>query len=372
MKPSIIILIFALAALISCNDTTMDATNTPQGSVEMTSVEFMVSATRSSSQNSRALGPEITSPQELDSLIGDMRVMVFDNTGKCSSYADFNPLRLSLSNKLRMSVPTGVNDFIFVTNVGKEQVMSTNIKGKTSDELLLFLDTMQMAGTIYFKQAQHHFFGQIDNVTVVANPASTPVYNVSLSRMVSQLDTRVHINQVWKDAAKTIPMRNYIKVMRSNVVKFISTDISMSKKINTDPEHRYGSDTSVIVNNSWQKIENDTTARNVTIAFPTVGMNTRPALLLAAEVSPTAPGFVADPRDQILPNGNVIRYWWYQIQNYDFRENVRLLLTITALIGQGSPVPPPPDVEATVEFTITVKDWDSVIDNEGGNKDDFN
>lgn len=371
MKPTIIALIATLLVMWGCSDTKTGDAKSPTGPEQMTTIEFLVSATRSGAQNSRALGPDITSPHELDSLIKDLRVMVFDNTGVCRSYADFNPLRLSLSNKLRLSVPTGVNDFIFVSNVGNANIMSTDIKGKTSDELLLFLDTMKMAGTIYFKPAQHHFFGQVDNVNISSNPPTVPVYNVTLSRMVAQLDTRIHINQVWMESAKIHPMRNYIKAMRSNVVKFISTDISMSKHINTDPAHRYGSDTSVIVNNMWQTIENDTTARNVTIAFPTVGMSTHPALLLAAEVSPSVPGFISDPRDQILANGNVIRYWWYQIQHYDLRENIRLQLTITALIGQGSPVPPPPNVEATVEFTVTVKDWDSDIDLDGGDKDDF-
>lgn len=373
MKPTIITLLGLALAMWSCKETQTDGMIFPDGAHEMTSIEFTVSASRSTpqSQGTRALGPTISSPQELDSLIKDLRIMVFDNTGICRNYADFNPLHLSLSNKLRLNVPTGTNSFIFVTNVGTPAIMSTDIVGKTNDELLLFLDTIKVANTIYFKPAKDHFFGKADNIVVSSNPATIPIYNITLSRMVAQLDTRVHINQVWKESAKTTLMRNYIKSMRSNVVKFISTDISMSKRINTDPEHRYGTDTSVIINNSWQMIENDTTARSVTIAFPTEGMNTHPALLLAAEVSPTAPGFVADSRDQVLPNGNVIRYWWYQIQNFHFRENVRLELTITALIGQGSPVPPPPDAEATIEFTITVKDWDSVIDTEGGNKDDF-
>lgn len=362
----------ALTGIWSCKEAQTEVTNTSVDHMQMTTIEFAITATRTLSNNSRALGPEITSPQELDSLIKDIRVMIFDSQGICRSYADFNPLSLSQSNKLRISVPTGINDFVFVTNVGNVNIMSTDIKGKTQDQLLLFLDTMRMANTIYFKQAQHHFYGKLDNIDVISNPATIPVYNVALSRMVSQLDTRIHINQVWKESGKITLMRNYIKAMRSNVVKFISTNISISKQINTDPDNRYGSDTSVIVNNTWQMIENDTTARNVTIAFPTVGMSTHPALLLAAEVWPGAPDFVADPRDQVLPNGNVIRYWWYQINNYDFKENVRLLLTITALIGQGSPVPPPPNVEATIEFTITVKDWDSDIDNQTGDKDDFN
>lgn len=164
---------------------------------------------------------------------------------------------------------------------------------------------------------------------------------------------------------------DYIRKMRSLVVKYIALDINLNKNVNTFLQTPVGSDTAVIVQNTWELTDHDTVARAIVLDFPTEQINVYPTLLLAAEVNPAHPDFIPTGGDLQVPGGNVIRYWWFQLKSHDFRENVRLLLHLNSFLGTGSATPPGPDPDGTIEFNVTISDWDPVLDNDGGDNGDF-
>lgn len=341
-------------------------------------VTFMLNLYGSRAGTTRAAGvpgPAITDGAVLDSLVEDMRVLVFNSgTGLCEAYADFSPLRLSLTDSIRMTVNQGTKDFVFLTNVSDTSVMSRSLIGKNRGQLFVKLKAQVPGNVTFYDQAKQHFYGEVTNVNVTSG---VPVVkDISLVRMVGQLETYAHFQQVWKmknnNTQKDYLLApDYIRKMRSLVVKYVALDINLNKDINTLPLTTVGSDTAVIVQNSWNLTDHDTVARAIVLDFPTEQLNVYPTLLLAAEVNPLHPDFVATPGDLILADGNVIRYWWFQLKNHDFRENVRLELTLTSFLGTGSSTPPRPDPEGTIEFNITIKDWDPVADIDGGGNGDF-
>lgn len=368
----------------ACNQDSLPTKN-PEGPTEEQpgegapgAVTFMLNLHGSRSGTTRAAGlpgPAITNGTILDSLVKDLRVLVFDPiTGECEAYADFAPLHLSLTDSIRMTVNVGIKDFVFLTNVSDTSVMSRNMIGKNRDQLFVKLKAQIPGNVTFYDQAKQFFYGEVKNVNVVSG--APIMQNVALMRMVGQLETYAHFLQVWKmknnNTQKDYRLApDYIRKMRSLVVKYIALDMSLNKNINTLPLTPVGSDTAVIVQNDWNLIDHDTVARAIVLDFSTEQINVYPTLLLAAEVNPAHPDFVAMPSDLSLANGNVIRYWWFQLKNHDFRENVRLELTLNSFLGTGSSTPPGPDPDGTVEFNITIADWDAVIDTDGGDNGDF-
>lgn len=320
-------------------------------------------------------GAVITNGTTLDSLVKDLRVVVFNSvTGLCESYADFSPLRLSLTDTIRITAAVGKKDFIFLANVSDTTIMSKNLIGKNRTQIFVKLKAQIPGNVIFYDQAKHHFYGELDDVDVL--PGVPMKKNISLIRMVGQLETYAHFQQVWKMKNNNtqrdyLLAPDYIRKMSSLVVKFVALDIDLDKNINNLPLTPVGSDTAVIVQNTWNLTDHDTVARAIVLDFPTEQLNVHPTLLLAAEVNPAHPDFAATPGDLILANGNVIRYWWFQLKNHDFRENVRLELRLNSFLGTGSATPPGPDPDGTIEFNVTISDWDPAVDAEGGDIGDF-
>lgn len=383
MKSGVWFVVFIML-FCACNqeslpvEKTADPVEEQPGKGEPVAVTFTLNMHGSRSGITRAAGqpgPVITNGAMLDSLVKDMRVLVFNSaTGLCEAYADFSPLRLSLEDTIRMTVGQGTRDFVFLTNVSDTAVMGRNLIGKNRDQVLVKLKAQTPGNVTFYDQARQHFYGKLDNVVV---SSGTPlIKNVSLVRMVGQLETYAHFQKVWKmknnnTVRDYLLAPDYIRKMRSLVVKYIALDINLNKNVNTFLQTPVGSDTAVIVQNTWELTDHDTVARAIVLDFPTEQINVYPTLLLAAEVNPAHPDFIPTGGDLQVPGGNVIRYWWFQLKSHDFRENVRLLLHLNSFLGTGSATPPGPDPDGTIEFNVTISDWDPVLDNDGGDNGDF-
>lgn len=364
MRQTLLFLIW-IPLLWSCQKDTV-VSETDQPAEESGYIVFQLNLQKSSDPSTRALS-EITQPAILDSLVKDLRVFVFDATSKCESYADFSTLRLSQSDSIRVTVTTGVKSFLFLTNVCDNKVIDpTAILGKTKAQILINLENYRSDGSYLFIGARQYFWGECPAITVAAGAVPILHQSVSLVRMIAQLETYVHTLQVWKmknnnTQKDRLLAPGYIQAMRSNIVKYIPISIGLDKQIVTNTPS-FGSDSAVIVSLNWTKISNDTIAKNVVLSFPSEGLSVYPTLLLATEVNSHHPDFVSDSRDLILPNGNVIRYWWMELKNYRMKENKILQINITGLLGLGSPVPPDPTPYGDIQYTITVIDWDPNVD----------
>ena len=308
---------------------------------------------------------EITEDQIIDSLIKDLRILIFDSiTKECEGVADFAPIRLSQIETLNVICDTGRKDFVFLTNVCSGSVMSSSLIGLQKKEILIGLDKFGIGEGDLYSGARQYFKGEVNHILVKKEEITT--VNVELKRVVSQLETSIKYNHIIDTANSQIIPKDYIYRMRSIAIWFTSPNINLLHKIDT-----LASDSSVIADTLWNHAPIDTTFCNTVRLFPTDSIDTHTAVLFAAEININHSKFKANPADLIMPNGKAIRYWWIQIKNNKLSPNKRLKLNIKSLIGFGSPYLPAHKPENDAVFTIEVQDWISPPDRESGTHEDF-
>lgn len=319
-----------------------------------------------------APGDEILIKKALDSLIKDIRVLVFNTaTQRCEGYADFAPIRLSEIDTLSVTCQIGQKDFIFVSNVCINETMKMPITGQRKEDIIIALDEYISGNESLRIGSQNYFWGEVTNVTVSAT--SNLFIPVNIWRLEGRLETKVAVNNIWLQnthGVDSLKVTNgYIKRLRSISIWYSSSDINMKQEVNNNP--LLDSDSIVVVDTLWRNISVDT-AYNQLQLFPTDAI-ARPgffAVLFAAEVDTTYAEFTSSPVDMMVPGGGVIRYWWLKIDT-PIRRNVRLQFTVTKLKGAGSPYLPEHKPEIDAVFTISVKDWDPLADFIEGNTGDF-
>lgn len=370
----IYLLFLATVFLFSCARDNNEGTPGQGSEKEKGSVSFIVEGYNSITTKSVGNpGDPITDPVALDSLIKNIRILVFTPTSgnTCTAYADFDNLRLSLSNILEMTVAVGVHDFMILTNVlgpvmtTTSTASPTNPIGKTRAQILATLPTY--TGTLstepanlLFGQPGHIFCDELDGINVL--PDLVTKENVSLVRLISQLSTKIDKTQAF-DATGVTPYATLIKNLERIVLRNSSPDINMLRL----PNNRLGDNISasnifLVGNGTWSATTTPGVEVSHTLAFPTEPVGLKPFVIIEAEVDPASPGYVADPLDAT----NHIRYWALQVPNKYLRENVILELTITKLKGSGKVTPATPGETSTCEFTIQAYDWDRVIDTDSG------
>lgn len=319
-----------------------------------------------------APGDAILIKKALDSLIKDIRVLVFNTTTQvCEGYADFAPIRISEVDTLSLTCGVGEKDFIFVSNVCLNEAMKTPVAGLRKEEILIVLNKYIPDGEMLRVGTRNYFFGEVPGIMVSA--LSNPSLPVEMWRMEGRLETKVAVNNIWLQDIHGADSLNvtdgYIKRLRSISIWYSSPDINMKQGVNNNP--LLNSDSIVVVDTVWKKISVDT-AYNQLQLFPTDAI-VRPgffAVLFAAEVDTTYTEFTPSPVDMVVSGGGVIRYWWLRIDT-PVRRNVRLQFAVTKLKGAGSPYLPDHKPEVDAEFTISVKDWDLLEDFIEGNSGDF-
>lgn len=365
-KCLLVLLFSVLGMLFSCE------TAEEKDQAELTLVDVNFNITTVSANQTRA-SASITDPQQLDSLIRNIRILILDDTGVCESYADFNPAKLSEVDTFKIVSRVGIKSFIFITNAADWGVMSNPV-GKTDAQILVSLAAEKVSGnyTVY-GQAPQLFWSRLDNVQVQSG--TMPIETTVMQRIVSQLETSVYKQAYHTDAAgnKTTPFASgYIQRLDSIYIYSVSPDISLLKAINNRSGSipKYDLTNSLIASPDWKNIGADKD-QNITISFPTEGQNMRPYLVLAAEVDHTNSDFTPSGTDRTGPYGGVLRYWSFLLKQHHLTPNKRLLVDITGLLGGGSPTPVPPPDTVQVEFNIEVKDWDLLVDTIIGDKDDF-
>lgn len=319
-----------------------------------------------------APGNEILIQKALDSLIKDIRILVFNTTTQvCEGHADFAPIRISEIDTLSVTCSVGQKDFIFVSNVCLNEAMKMPVIGLKKEEILVVLDEYISGNKSLRNGSRNHFWGEVPGVTVSA--LSNPSFPVEIWRMEGRLETKVAVNNIWlqdKHGADSLKvMDGYIKRLRAISIWYSSPDINMKQGVNNNP--LLDSDSVVVSDTLWRKISIDTSYNQLQL-FPTDAI-ARPgffAVLFAAEVDTTYVDFTPNPADMVVPGGGVIRYWWLRIDT-PIRRNVRLQFTVTKLKGAGSPYLPEHKPEIDAVFTISVKDWDPLADFIEGNTGDF-
>lgn len=362
----LVILFSLLGLLFSCE------TAEEKEGAELIQVDVNFNIATGSANQTRA-SASITDPQQLDSLIKNIRILTMDDAGVCESYADFNPAKLSEGNTFKIASRVGIKSFIFITNAADWGLMS-NPTGKTAAQILIPLVAEKIAGNyMQYHPAPQLFWSQLDNVLVQSG--TMPIETTIMQRIVSQLETSVYKQAYHTDANgnKTTPFASgYIQRLDSIYIYSISPDISLSKGINNRSGSlpKYDLTNSLIASSQWENIGLDKD-QNITISFPTEGQNMRPYLVLAAEVDPANSDFTPSVTDRTGPYGGVLRYWSFLLKQYHLTPNKRLLVDITALLGGGSPTPVPPPDTLQVQFNIEVKDWELLADTIIGDKDDF-
>lgn len=345
-----------------------DPIKIPSGKTQ--TVEFNIKGISASKPVGRAAGIPgdiINTPSVIDSLIKNVRILVLEDvTGKCLTYGDFNPIRLSLSNKLYMTVPTGVTlDFIVLTNVADETIMpSSSIIGKNRNDILAILQDDTASGANHYKPAANIFYYNVEDVPVVEDPdfgAGENKANVVLTRIVSQLETTVTKDQVYETdvngAATGSAIANYIVSVDAIMLRNVSPDINMSRLLNNRAPLKDASNTIVV--GSTIDATTPTLPVNKMLSFPNEQLSVFPFVIIKATVDLTK--WTAQPS-----TGTATRYWSLQLSEKFLRENVRLELLIKKLLGPGKIDPPTPSPTSTVEFDITVRDWDPTPDKEEG------
>lgn len=319
-----------------------------------------------------APGDAILIKRALDSLIKDMRVLVFNTaTQVCESYADFAPIRISEVDTLSLTCAVGEKDFIFVSNVCLDQAMKTPVIGLRKEEILIVLNKYMPQDEMLRIGTRNYFFGEVSGITVSA--LSNPSFPVELWRMEGRLETKVAVNNIWlqsmhgTDSLKVTD--GYIKRLRSISIWYSSPDINMKQGVNNNP--LLNSDSIVVADTVWKKKSVDTSYNQLQL-LPTDAI-ARPgffAVLFAAEVDTAYTEFTPSPVDMVVSGGGVIRYWWLRIDT-PIRRNVRLQFAVTKLKGAGSPYLPEHKPEVDAEFTVSLKDWDPLEDFIEGNSGDF-
>lgn len=370
------LLFLAAAFLFSCTRDNDEKTPEQGNEDAKENVSFVIEGYNSIT--TRAVGnpgAPITDPVALDSLIKNIRILVFTptSTNTCTAYADFDNLRLSLSNVLNMTVATGVHDFMILTNVlgpvmtttASPMVIPTVPIGKTRAEILATLPayTGTLAtepANLLFGQPGHIFCDELDGVDVLPNAVTQE--NVSLVRLISQLSTKIDKTKAF-DATGVTPYTTLIKNLKRIVLRNTTPDINLVRLPNNRLSSLISASNIFLVGNgSWSATITPGTEINHTLSFPTEPVGLKPFVIIEAEVDPASPGYVADPGNAT----NYIRYWALQVPNKYLRENVILELTITKLKGPGKVTPPTPGETSTCEFTIQAYDWDNVIDTDSG------
>ena len=305
-------------------------------------------------------GGEISDATLLDSLIKDIKILVFDHgNDTCRTYADFDPVRLSQENALNMAVETGTKDFIIITNVTDPALISDSLVGKTDKDILALLkehsgilpyDKIEIDTLIFWEQPGHIFYGQIENILVEEKKVTE--VNIELVRIISQLTTIVDTSLVY-DAEGVNLTPGYIKELKRIGIQNVSPDVSLVGVLNNQPFPYSASKAVVIGDRGW--IQNDSDPKifkNHTLTFPTENLGLKPYVLIEAEVN--------------TESTEKTRYWGIQLTKNFLRKNVKLELTINKLIGEGSTTIPGPNASSTCEFTLKVLDWDEVTDTEEG------
>lgn len=337
-------------------------------------VEFKILGMDAGKVNTRAAGnngPIISDRPTLDMLVKNMRILVLTPAGLCITYSDINPSMIHQDNIIQISVPVGTLDFILLTNVADELTMpKASVIGKTKTEILAMLkDHPSYADPNFFMQAPELFIFQAENIPVIANPNFTNgenvVNNVVMKRLISKLETTVQKLNVYDDATSTNQHPAYVTTVDTIILRNVSPDVNMVHMLNNRAPLFSAANTR-IADHVWD-VTNVDQPVNKLLSFSTEALGVKPFVIIGAEVSKTDPYYTADPNEITGPNGNPMRYWGLQLQNNYLRENVRLLLTITKLLGKGHVTPPNPDQLGDVQFVISFVDWDPVTDNESGN-----
>lgn len=360
-------IIIATLFMACARDKDNNGSTVPSGKTG--NVEFTIQGIATNTPASRAAGvngPTISDPRALDSLIKNIRILVLENiTGKCLAYGDFDPIRLSLSNKLYMTVPTNTTlDFIVITNVTAQTIMpSSSIIGKNRNDILAMLQDDTNAGANHYKPAANIFYYNVEDLPIVENPNFAAGQNkaaVTLARIVSQLETTVTKDEVYdtdvNGAATGSPITGYIVKVDTIMLRNVSPDINMSRLLNNRAPLKDASN-SIIVGSTIDATV-PTLPVNKMLSFPNEQLGVFPFVIISATVDLskwTGQG-----------TGTETRYWSLQLSQHFLRENVRLELLITKLLGPGKVDPPTPNPTSTVEFDIVVKDWDPTPDIEDG------
>ena len=336
-------------------------------------VEFTIEGiTKSTTRAAGIHGPLITDPAILEQLIENVRILAFDQNNICIAVADFDPSFVHADNVVQMAVPVGIVDFVLLTNSNHTEVMDKpSIIGSTKNDILVKLkDHPDYVENHHFAQSHNIFHFAKEDVTVVANPDYTANENVipdvKLARMVSQLETTVQKDMVYDvTGIAGVVQPGYIMNLDRIKLRNISADMNMVKMLENRAPAVHAAN-NVIIEHAWDATT-PASPKNTILTFPTEQLGVKPFIIIAAEVDESqAPFFVADPTDVNGPNGHPIRYWALQLQDNFLRENVRLNVDVTKLIGPGSPTPPDPESISTVQFTVSVCDWDPTIDTETG------
>lgn len=336
-------------------------------------VEFKIAGMDAGKVSTRAAGndgPIITDRATLDMLVKNMRILVLTPAGLCVTYADVNPSMIHEDNIIQLSVPVGTVDFILLTNVADELTMpAASIIGKTKTEILAKLkDHSSYADPNYFMQAPELFIFHARDIPVIANPNFTlgqnVVGNVVMKRLISKLETTVQKLNVFADAGATTNHPGYISSIDTIILRNISPDVNMVHMLNNRAP-LFSAAYTRIADHVWN-VANADQPVNKLLSFSTEGLGAKPFVIIGAEVNTTDPFYTADPNQITGPNGKPMRYWGLQLQNNYLRENVRLLLTITKLLGPGHITPPTPNELGDVQFIISFVDWDNVTDTESG------
>lgn len=366
------LLFLAVTFLFSCARDNHDGTPGQEDEKEKGNVSFVIEGYNSiTTRTVGNPGDPISDPIALDSLIKNIRILVFTpNSGNaCTAYADFDNLRLSLDNVLTMTVSTGVQDFMILTNVLGTVMTTTGTPtspiGKTRADILATLSAY--AGTLssepanlLFGQPGHIFYDELDGIGILPNVVTKK--DVSLVRLISQLSTKIDKTKVF-DATGVTPYTTLVKKLERIVLRNVTPDINMLRLPNNRLSDQISASNIFLVGNGeWSATTTPGIEISHTLSFPNEPVGLKPFVIIEAEVDPASPGYVADP----LNATNYIRYWALQVPNKYLRENVILELTITKLKGSGKVTPPTPGETSTCEFTIQAYDWDKVIDEDSG------
>lgn len=318
------------------------------------------------------LGPIITDGVVLDSLIKNVRIFAFDSVGICQAYADYDPIRLSQDSIVYMNLIIGKTyNFVIATNITDPSVMpKTGIVGGKYSTILAKLKSLGYGlpptpgYTVYDNAPQLFYYYYNDGLTVVSNPNFAAGQNkvvCELARIISQLETTIQKTQVFAVDNTGAPtgsaIANFITTVDSIYLYNTAPDVSMARRINNQAPNYDATNT--VIGSGFFKTTDATKPLNYLLSFATEQTGQYPYIVIAATI---------DPTNAFNTKGtSTRRYWALQLKDNFLRENVRLQLDITRLLGEGSITPPPPTPpKSTVQFVLNVYDWDPIPDTEAG------